>query len=574
LANEQLSTILSQGRWDRAIAVLRGLNAVAAADMLMSVPYEQQQALYRKLPIDLAAKLAGAFPYYHAYVLLHSRPLEEMNAIVDQMNPGERIHFFDELPEETWQSFMDELAEARLKKPAADGGVEAAIAAPEAVVTVEPIVEARGIEKSFERPDGGQAQVIAPTDLSIQPGMIVALLGASGSGKSTLLRMLSGLAAPSSGEVFWHGRPLSECRPNVAIVFQSFALFPWLTVIENVEAPLLARGMQHVERHLRAMQTLESVGLKGFENAYPKELSGGMKQRVGFARALAVEPEILFMDEAFSALDVLTAENLRGELMELWVQKKMPIRSIFLVTHNIEEAVLLADRVLVLSRNPARIRADFLIPLEQPRQRTAAEFLLYVDYIYKLMTEPEREAEPPAPGRPAKPPYRMLPHARPGGIGGLLELLNDRGGKEDLYHVAEELLMEVDDLLPIVEAATLLGFAKLDKGDLEITPAGKQFAEGDIATRKVLFREAALARVPLLQQMYTALAGKSDHAMPLEFFRDILDEHFAREEVQRQIDTALDWGRYADIFSYDSESDRLHLYQPGTAEAAEETWRH
>ncbi len=576
LANEQLSTILSQARWDRAIAVLRGLSAVAAADMLMSVSYEQQQALFRKLPIDLAAKLSGAFPYYHAYVLLHSRPLEEMNAIVDQMNPGERIHFFDELPEETWQSLMDELAVARQEKPLAAGGIEPATAAPgQAVVAVEPIVEARGIEKSFERPDGGQVQVIAATDLSIQPGMIIALLGASGSGKSTLLRMLSGLAAPSAGEVFWHGKPLTECSPNVAIVFQSFALFPWLTVLENVEAPLLARGMQHRERHRRALQTLATVGLKGFENAYPKELSGGMKQRVGFARALAVEPEILFMDEAFSALDVLTAENLRGELMELWVQKKMPIRSIFLVTHNIEEAVMLADRVLVLSRNPARIRADFLIPLEQPRQRTAAEFLLYVDYIYKLMTEPEREAGPPAPGRPAKPPYRMLPHARPGGIGGLLELLNDRGGKEDLYHVAEELLMEVDDLLPIVEAATLLGFAKLDKGDLEITPAGKQFAEGDIATRKVLFREAALARVPLLQQIYTALAGKSDHAMPLEFFRDILDEHFAREEVQRQIDTALDWGRYADIFSYDSESDRLHLYQAGTtAEAAEETWRH
>ena len=235
---------------------------------------------------------------------------------------------------------------------------------------------------------------------------------------------------------------------------------------------------------------------------------------------------------------------------------------------------MLADRVLVLSRNPARIRADFLIPLEQPRQRNSAEFLLYVDYIYKLMTEPDREAEPPAPGRPAKPPYRMLPHARPGGIGGLLELLNDRGGKEDLYHVAEELRMEVDDLLPIVEAATLLGFAKLEKGDLEITAAGKQFAEGDIATRKVLFREASLARVPLLQQIYTALASKSDHAMPLEFFRDILDEHFGRDEVQRQIDTALDWGRYADIFTYDSESDRLLLYQPATVEASEESWRH
>jgi NitT/TauT family transport system ATP-binding protein len=548
--------------------------AVDAAELLMTVPYEQQQALFRKLPIDLAAKLAGAFPYYHAYVLLHSRPLDEMNAVVDQMNPGERIHFFDELPEEAWQSLMDELAEARQQKTGVDGAVEPALLPSQVIQPVEPIVEARGIEKKFERPDGGEVQVIAPTDLSVQPGMIIALLGASGSGKSTLLRMLSGLTAPSSGEVFWHGQPLASANPNVAIVFQSFALFPWLTVIENVEAPLLARGMEHRERHRRALKNLAIVGLKGFENAYPKELSGGMKQRVGFARALSVEPEILFMDEAFSALDVLTAENLRGELLELWMQKKMPTRSIFLVTHNIEEAVMLADRVLVLSRNPARIRADFLIPLEQPRQRNSAEFLLYVDYIYKLMTEPDREAEPPAPGRPAKTPYRMLPHARPGGIGGLLELLNDRGGKEDLYHVAEELRMEVDDLLPIVEAATLLGFAKLEKGDLEITAAGKQFAEADIATRKVLFREASLARVPLLQQIYTALASKSDHAMPLEFFRDILDEHFGRDDVQRQIDTALDWGRYSDIFTYDSESDRLLLYQPATVEASEESWRH
>ena len=573
--NSQLTTIVSQARWDQAIALLRGLDSDLAADVFMSVPFEQQQTLFRKLPIDLAARLAGAFPYYHAYVLLHSRPRDEMNRIVDAMNPGERMHFFDELPEEAWQRLMDELAQVELKAPELDLRPSAEMeAAREAALPAEPIIEARGIEKSFERPDGGQVQVIAPIDLAVQPGTIIALLGASGSGKSTLLRMLSGLTAPSAGEVLWHGRPLAENRPNVAIVFQSFALFPWLTVLENVEAPLLARAMKHSERHRRALRTLASVGLKGFENAYPKELSGGMKQRVGFARALAVEPEILFMDEPFSALDVLTAENLRGELMELWLQKKMPIRSIFLVTHNIEEAVLLADRVLVLSRNPAKIRADFLIPLTQPRQRNWAEFPLYVDYIYKLMTEPELKAEPPVPGRAAKPAYPMLPHARPGGIGGLLELVNDRGGQEDLYHVAEELQMEVDDLLPIVEASTLLGFAKLDKGDFEITAQGKQFAESDIATRKTLFREATLARVPLLQQMYVALSGKSDHTMPLEFFRDVLDEHFSREDVQRQIDTALDWGRYGDLFSFDSESDRLRLYQAAAAESGEETWHH
>jgi len=385
-------------------------------------------------------------------------------------------------------------------------------------------------------------------------------LGPSGCGKSTLLRILTGLTPPSSGQILWHDEPLSECRPNVAIVFQSFALFPWLTVLDNVEVPLLARGMAHSERHNRALRTLDKVGLKGFETAYPKELSGGMKQRVGFARALAVEPEILFMDEPFSALDVLTAENLRGELMELWVGRKIPTRSIFVVTHNIEEAVLLADRIIVLGRDPATIRADFRVPLRQPREHTSVEFLLYVDYIYKLMTQPQLEALPPATAGPKR-PWQMLPSARPGAIAGLLEILDDRGGTEDLYHLADELLMDVGDLLPILEAATLLGFAKSDKGDVEINPEGRAFAQADISTRKLLFREAALANVILLQQINHSLTSKSDHAMPLEFFRDLLEEHLPEEEAKKQIDTALNWGRYGEIFTYDSESDRLVLHE-------------
>jgi len=284
-----------------------------------------------------------------------------------------------------------------------------------------------------------------------------------------------------------------------------------------------------------------------------------MKQRVGFARALAVEPEVLFMDEAFSALDVLTAENLRGELLELWLGRKVPTRTLFLVTHNIEEAVALADRIIVLSRNPARIRADFRIGIPHPRNHNTPEFLLYVDYIYKVMTQPEREFELPTASVLSKAAYQMLPHARPGGIAGLLELLNDRGGEDDLYHIAEELLMEVDDLLPIVDAATLLGFAVSHHGDIKLTDAGKQFADADIASRQLLFREAVLAHVTLLQQVYRTLENKADHSIALEFFRDILDEHFAEAEVQAQVDTALNWGRYAELFSYDPEGDRLML---------------
>jgi len=568
---EKLQELLSQRKWEPSFELLRGLSPSAAADLIMGMRFEEQQLLFRQLPIPLAATIINHLPYFHAYVLLHSRPVQEMASIVEAMKPGERDHFLDALPEEAWTSLMDELAEAG--SDAASGAAEISEVAQEKEIAAQPaadekpIIEARGIEKSFKQKDGSDIQVIAPVDLSLESGTIIALLGPSGSGKSTLLRILSGLAAPTSGEVLWHGEPLGACSPNVAIVFQSFALFPWLTVLENVESPLLARGMEHDERHRRALKALDSVGLKNFETAYPKELSGGMKQRVGFARALAVEPEVLFMDEPFSALDVLTAENLRGDLMELWLAKKIPTRSIFIVTHNIEEAVLLADRVIVLGRNPARIRADFRIALPQPRDRKSAAFFPYVDYIYKVMTKPELTLAPPS--ATAKQPTPMLPHARPGGVAGLLELLMDRGGEEDLYHVAETLLLEVDDLLPILDAATMLAFATAHEGDVKITPPGRTFAEADIPTRKRLFREA-LTHVPLMQQIVTALENKSDHTMPVEFFRDLLDERLPAHDVEQQIETALNWGRYADIFTYDSASDRLRLILAGEAANSQE----
>ena len=575
-AADRLEEIVAQGRLDRATALLARLAPAEAARLVMAIPFLQQQTLFRALPVELAAALLGQFPYYHAYVLLHSRPLNELRAIVDKMNPGERIQFLDELPEEAWRPFIDELSTEEPGEASREaGGITAIEGAPAEKVAAEaePIIEARAIEKSYPQPDGRQIQVIAPTDLEIEPGTVIALLGPSGSGKSTLLRILTGLTPPTSGRILWHRRPLAQSSPNVAIVFQSFALFPWLTCLENVETALLARGLEHSERRRRALQALSVVGLKGFENAYPKELSGGMKQRVGFARALTVEPEILFMDEPFSALDVLTAESLRGELMELWLGKKIPTRSIFLVTHNIEEAVLLADRIIVIGRSPARIRADFRIPLPHPRERASAGFLIYVDYIYKLMTQPELESAPPAPGR--APAYTPLPTARPGSVAGLVELLSDRGGQEDLYHVADELLMEVDDLLPIVEGATLLGFASTERGDVKLTATGRAFVEADIAGRKLLFREAAQAHAPLIQQIESCLESKSDHAMPLEFFRDVLEEHFSRDQAQRQIEIALDWGRYGDLFSYDSETDRLLGRAPAASiDAAEQPPRH
>ena len=420
------------------------------------------------------------------------------------------------------------------------------------------IIRAEKIEKYYAQPSENRIQVISATDLSIVAGEIVALLGPSGSGKSTMLRMLTGLSRPSAGQVYWHEKPIAGASINVSIVFQSFALFPWLTVLENVEAPLQARGVPPAERHERSMRMLDTVGLDGFEAAYPKELSGGMKQRVGFARALVVEPEVLFMDEPFSALDVLTAENLRSELLELWAKKTMPTKAVFLVTHNIEEAVLLADRIIVLGRNPGHIRTDFRVQLPQPRDRKSEPFTQLVDYIYKVLTRPDvPPAEAPEQtGRRVRDQrqmrYQMLPHARPGGMAGLLELLLDKGGRDDIYRLADDLAFEIDDLLPIVDAAQLLGFLNIEEGDAAITESGAEFANSEILRQKELFRDAALEHVLLLRQIRRALEAKSDHTVPEAFFLDMLDEQFSEEESQRQMETTVTWGRYAELFDFDA----------------------
>jgi NitT/TauT family transport system ATP-binding protein len=436
---------------------------------------------------------------------------------------------------------------------------ESATQTPTLSVSNDAIIRAEKIEKYYSQPSENRIQVISATDLSIVPGEIVALLGPSGSGKSTMLRMLTGLSRPSAGKVYWHEKPISETEINVSIVFQSFALFPWLTVLENVEAPLQARGVEPGERRERSRQMLNTVGLDGFASAYPKELSGGMRQRVGFARALVVEPEVLFMDEPFSALDVLTAENLRSELLELWAKKTMPTRSVFIVTHNIEEAVLLADRIIVLGRNPGHIRTDFRVQLAQPRDRKSEPFTHLVDYIYKVLTRPDvvpaEVPEQPVGARARdqrQMRYQMLPHARPGGIAGLLELLLDKGGRDDIYRLADDLAFEIDDLLPIVDAAQLLGFLKIEEGDATITEQGAEFGNSEILRQKELFRDAAIENVLLLRQIRRAIETKSDHTVPEAFFLDMIDEQFSEDESQRQMETAVTWGRYAELFDFDA----------------------
>jgi NitT/TauT family transport system ATP-binding protein len=440
------------------------------------------------------------------------------------------------------------------------------------------IVQADSVTKTFTTPDGHALPVLDGVSFTLSEGEIVALLGKSGSGKSTLLRCAAGLIPPSSGSVSYRGAPLTGANPGVSMVFQTFALLPWLTVRQNVELGLEARGVADAERGERALRAIDLIGLDGFESAYPKELSGGMRQRVGFARAIVTEPDALLMDEPFSALDVLTAENLRGELVKLWEGHGAPIKSILIVTHNIEEAVLLADRVLVLSSNPGRIRAELTVELPRPRDRHGPRFEALVDTIYGILTGREQaaadalEAEATAQAAPgptvrpmATPINTPLPDVSPGGLSGLLEILAARGGRDGLAEIADDLSFEIDDLLPLTDAAVMLALARIDGSDIEITGDGKEFAAADILTSKQLFARHAAKYAPLVRTITQALAATEDHTLRIGFFVDILRRGFSLGEARSQLDTAIDWGRYAELYDYDSDDEELTL-EPGAQE--------
>lgn len=429
------------------------------------------------------------------------------------------------------------------------------------------LITLEGINKSYQQPNGQQITIIENISMALHTGEIVALLGPSGSGKSTLMRMIAGLIQPSQGEILYHNLPLVGLNPGVAIVFQSFALYPWLTVLENVELGLKAKGEASESRRQKALKMIDVIGLDGFENAYPKELSGGMRQRVGFARALAVEPELLCMDEPFSALDVLTAENLRFELLDLWLERRIPTKSILIVTHGIEEAVILADRIIVLGRNPGRIRANLPVTLSHYRDRKSPEFQALVDQVYKILTNPELEqpttttATPTVsqlPSQSAK--YQSLPQVRIGSIAGLLELLEDRKDK-DIYRLGQELQLEVDDILPIVEAAKLMDFVAIQEGDINLTSIGRVFIAGSIDERKQTVKAQLLSGIRLVQQIYRLCQAKRNQRFPEELILDILEAHFSPPEAKLQLETAIDWGRYAELYSYDEPSGQIFLEQ-------------
>ncbi|MBX3052169.1 MAG: AAA-associated domain-containing protein [Caldilineaceae bacterium] len=401
---------------------------------------------------------------------------------------------------------------------------------------------------------------IEDVTLSLQEGEFMALLGPSGCGKSTLLRIIAGLQTATAGEVLYRGQPLRGVNPHATIVFQTFALFPWFTVLENVALALKAKGIPAAERAVRAEEAIDRVGLDGFESAYPRELSGGMRQKVGFARAIVNEPELLCLDEPFSALDILSAEALRGELLELWTGKLIPTKAILMVSHNIEEAVFMADRIVIMDKNPGRIIADLPVPLAHPRQRKAAEFQALVDQVYAILagqTQPEAVEIGTAPGEPG--PTRRLPRVVISDLAALLERLTTAPRMQaDIYRLAEELGPDSDDLLNLVEAAELLGFATVQAGDITLTALGETFAEASILARKEIFA-SRIQRLPVFQWALGLIQAARAQALDWDVIQAALASEFPPPEAARQLETIVNWGRYAELLAYDDDSAVLSL---------------
>ncbi|HVV95281.1 MAG TPA: nitrate/sulfonate/bicarbonate ABC transporter ATP-binding protein [Hyphomicrobiales bacterium] len=429
-----------------------------------------------------------------------------------------------------------------------------------------PLVELAGVRQVYHKGDNPDLVVLDDVSLTIRAGEIVGLLGRSGSGKSTLLRIISGLLTPSGGSVRWRGRPVSGPCEGIAMVFQSFALFPWLSVLENVELGLEALGVPAAERRRRAIAAIDLIGLDGFESAYPKELSGGMRQRVGFARALVVHPNLMLMDEPFSALDVLTAETLRTDLIELWSEGRLPIESILMVTHNIEEAVLLCDRILIFSSNPGRVATEIEVDLVHPRSRTDGAFRQLVDDIYARMTErPAEKAEKRVKeGIPGSGIGMALPDVSTNLLSGLMETLaaEPYRGKADLPDLAATLQMEADELFPIIETLQLLRFAETAEGDVRLTAVGRRFVDSDVDVRKRLFAEHLLAHVPLVALIRRVLDERPSHRAPFARFSEELEDHMSEERAENTMRAVISWGRYAELFGYNEETRRFNLENP------------
>jgi NitT/TauT family transport system ATP-binding protein len=424
------------------------------------------------------------------------------------------------------------------------------------------LLHIENVRKAFPKPDGGELLVLDGVNLTLSEGQIIGLLGRSGSGKSTLLRLIAGLSAPSAGRLSYSGKPISGPASGIAMVFQSFALFPWLTVFENVALGLEAKHLPKPEIRKRSLAAIDLIGLDGFESAYPRELSGGMRQRVGFARALVVHPDILLMDEPFSALDVLTAETLRTDLLSLWGERKLPIKGIFLVTHNIEEAVLMCDRILVFGSNPGRILGEIPVTLPQPRNRLDARFRELVDRIYVVMTSRPGEKQrtdgmPLTIGTP-------LPRVSSNLLSGLTETLAAPpfNGTADLPKIASDLQMEIDELFPVAETLHVMRFAEIEGGDIRLTAEGMTFANAEFDERKRIFARALLAYVPLAQHIRRVLDERTSHAARKSRFTDELEDFMSEDDAEQSLRAVISLARYGEVFAYDDEHEMFSLENP------------
>ncbi|MGA3308797.1 MAG: nitrate/sulfonate/bicarbonate ABC transporter ATP-binding protein [Xanthobacteraceae bacterium] len=428
------------------------------------------------------------------------------------------------------------------------------------------LLDIHALRQTFPKADGGELLVLDGVELELKQGQIVGLLGRTGSGKSTLLRLIAGLAQPSDGTITYLGQPVNAPAPGIAMVFQSFALFPWLTVLENVQLGLEALGLPEAEIRQRALAGIDLIGLDGYESAYPRELSGGMRQRVGFARALVVHPNILLMDEPFSALDVLTAETLRTDFLELWGDGKLPIKGVILVTHNIEEAVLMCDRILLFSTNPGRIIREIAVDLPQPRNRLDPQFHDLVEKIYVAMTA--RTPTPPRigtnAGTVATSIDTILPRVSANLLSGLLETLAGEpyNGKADLPVIADELHMEADELFPVSDALQILHLVEVEGGDIKLSETGKRFVEAGTDDRKKIFERQLLSHVPLAAHIRRVLQERTNHVAPRSRFFDELEDHMSSEAVEQTLRAVIGWGRYAEAFAYDDDSQTFSLENP------------
>jgi len=435
-------------------------------------------------------------------------------------------------------------------------------------VNAVPLLDVQSVSQAFRKPDGDQLVVLEGVNLTLKEGEIVGLLGRSGSGKSTLLRVIAGLNPPTGGNVRYLGHSVHGPAAGIAMVFQSFALFPWLTVLENVQLGLEALGVPAPESRRRSLAAIDLIGLDGFESAYPRELSGGMRQRVGFARALVVHPNILLMDEPFSALDVLTAETLRNDFLDLWCEGQLPIKAVLLVTHNIDEAVQMCDRLLIFSTHPGRVVSEIAVDLPKPRHALDPRYIALVDRVYAEMTARPAGEQRPGAARVERFPGTgigtILTHVSSNLLSGLMEAVSDEPfrGKADLPEIAEALHLEAGDLLPVAEALQMLRFAEIERGDIRLTEAGMQFARSDTDERKKLFSRHLLTFVPLAAHIRRVLDERKGRSAPKSRFFDELEDYMAEEAAEQTLRTVISWGRYAEAFAYDDNRQAFSLENP------------